>query len=68
MGGFTMWLSGHVTDQDAVGALARTAAADPDWPQGPDRLQTFTDHLEGNGATRAALQDLTDAWVRYASH
>ncbi|MET9648375.1 YozE family protein [Streptomyces syringium] len=67
MGEFTAWLLGHVTHQDGVGELARLAAADPDWPEGPDRLQTFTDHLEGNGVTRATLQRLTDAWVRYAS-
>ncbi|MFE5861654.1 YozE family protein [Streptomyces virginiae] len=66
MGGFTAWLLQHVTDQSAVGALARKAAADPDWPEGPDRLQTFTAYLEGRGATRTALQDLTDAWIRYA--
>ncbi|MFI5666267.1 YozE family protein [Streptomyces sp. NPDC051704] len=67
MDGFTAWLSGHVKERDALGELARLAAGDPDWPKGPDRLQTFTDHLEGSGATRATLQDLTDAWVRYAS-
>ncbi|MFD3441887.1 YozE family protein [Streptomyces sp. NPDC058685] len=67
MGGFTAWLALHVTDQDAVGELARRAAADPDWPEGPDRLATFTDHLESGGATPTALQSLTDAWIRYAS-
>ncbi|MFD0149453.1 YozE family protein [Streptomyces sp. NPDC055721] len=67
MDGFTAWLLRHVTDQGAIGELARLAAADPDWPEGPDRLQTFTDHLEGSGATRAGLQNLTDAWVHYAS-
>ncbi|MGW3321717.1 YozE family protein [Streptomyces virginiae] len=67
MSGFTAWLLQHVADQDAVGALARKAAADPDWPGGPDRLQTFTAYLERSGATRTALQDLTDAWIRYAS-
>ncbi|MFJ9942082.1 YozE family protein [Streptomyces erythrochromogenes] len=67
MGEFTAWLLRHVTDQDGVGELARLAAADPDWPEGPDRLQTFTDYLEGSGVTRATLQSLTDAWVRYAS-
>ncbi|MFB7053428.1 hypothetical protein ACFCXT_09910 [Streptomyces vinaceus] len=57
----------HVTDLDAIGDLARLADADPDWPEGPDRLQTFTDHLENGRATRATLHNLTDAWVRYAS-
>ncbi|MFD3467930.1 YozE family protein [Streptomyces sp. NPDC058682] len=68
MGGFKAWLLRHVTDQGALGELARLAAADPNWPEGPDRLQTFTDHLESGGASRATLQNLTDAWIRYASH
>lgn len=67
MDGFTAWLLQHATDQGSTGELARRAAADPGWPEGPDRLQTFTDHLERGGATRTALQDLTDAWIRYAS-
>ncbi|MEV6398470.1 YozE family protein [Streptomyces sp. NPDC051907] len=68
MDGFTAWLLRHVTDQDAIGELARRADADPDWPEGPDRLRTFTDHLEGSGAKQSTLQNLMDAWVRYASH
>lgn len=67
MDGFTAWLLGHVKEQDAVGELARAAAADPGWPEGPNRLRTFTDHLEGSGASRTTLQNLTDAWIRYAS-
>ncbi|MBT1187763.1 hypothetical protein HET69_28170 [Streptomyces sp. CJ_13] len=67
MGGFTEWLLRHATDQGAIGELARRADADPDWPEVPDRLQAFTDHLERVGATRTTLQSLTDAWIRYAS-
>lgn len=67
MDGFTAWLLTQLTDQGAIGQLARKAASDPDWPQGPGRLQTFTDHLEGSGGTRTALENLTDAWIRYAS-
>ncbi|MGW3328530.1 hypothetical protein [Streptomyces virginiae] len=67
MEGFTAWLLRHMRDQDALGDVARRAAADPDWPEGPDRLETFTAHWERGHATPAALQDLTDAWVRYAS-
>ncbi|MFG2232688.1 YozE family protein [Streptomyces sp. NPDC048723] len=67
MDGFTAWLLRHVTDQGAIGDLARKAAADPDWPEDPNRLQTFTDHMEHGGATQTALQNLTDAWIRYAS-
>ncbi|MFJ7159788.1 hypothetical protein ACIQUQ_33220 [Streptomyces sp. NPDC101118] len=68
MGGFTTRLLGHVTARGALGELARSAAADPHWPQGPDRLETFTGQLEDLGATPATLQNLTDAWGRYASH
>ncbi|WP_030727175.1 hypothetical protein [Streptomyces sp. NRRL S-237] len=64
---FTAWLLRHATDPGAIGELARKAGADPDWPEGPNRLQTFTDHLEGRGATRTTLQNLTDIWIRYAS-
>ncbi|MFD7916873.1 hypothetical protein ACFV30_40370 [Streptomyces sp. NPDC059752] len=64
---FTTWLLRHVMDQDAIGDLSRLADTDPDWPEDPDRLQTFTDHLESGGATRATLQNLTNACVRYAS-
>lgn len=46
MDGFTAWLVRHVTDQDALGELTRRAAADPDWPEEPDRLERFTAHLE----------------------
>ncbi|MFD9476245.1 MULTISPECIES: YozE family protein [Streptomyces] len=67
MEGFTDWLLRRTGDQGAIGELARKAAADPDWPEGPDRLQTFTDHLEGGGATRTMLQNLMDAWIQYAS-
>ncbi|MFC9822714.1 hypothetical protein ACFWG6_35040 [Streptomyces erythrochromogenes] len=56
-----------MTDQGAIGELARQAAADPDWPEGSNRLQTFTDHLESGGATQTALQNHMDAWIRYAS-
>ncbi|MEV6395898.1 hypothetical protein AB0M39_14140 [Streptomyces sp. NPDC051907] len=67
MGGFTALLLGHVTAAGPIGELAGKAAADPDWPEGPYRLETFTDHLEGGGATQAGLQGLTDAWIRHAS-
>ncbi|MFE6847686.1 hypothetical protein [Streptomyces sp. NPDC057686] len=67
MEGFTAWLLRHTGDEGAIGELARRAAADPDWPEGPNRLQTFTGHLEGGGATRTRLQNLTDVWIQYAS-
>uniref|UniRef100_A0AAU2K383 YozE family protein n=1 Tax=Streptomyces sp. NBC_00049 TaxID=2903617 RepID=A0AAU2K383_9ACTN len=56
----------HAGDEGAIGELARKAAADLNWPEGPNRLQTFTDYLEGGGASRTTLQNLTDAWIQYA--
>ncbi|MFE7583002.1 YozE family protein [Streptomyces gardneri] len=67
MSGFAAWLLRHVAAQGTTGELARLASADPDWPAGPNRPQTFSNHLEDGGATEMALQGLTDAWTRYAS-
>ncbi|MFD6875691.1 MULTISPECIES: hypothetical protein [unclassified Streptomyces] len=64
---FTAWLLGHTADPGTLGEVARTAAADPHWPDGPERLRTYTEYLEHGGATDMALQNLTDAWIRYAS-
>ncbi|MFD6115465.1 DUF6247 family protein [Streptomyces yangpuensis] len=51
MDGFTARLLRHVRDQDAFGDVARRGAADPDRPEEPDRLETFTAHLERAHAT-----------------
>lgn len=67
MGGFSDWLLQNVGDEGAVGDLARAASADPGWPERPDRLATYTAHLEESGASRGTLQNLTDAWILYAS-
>ncbi|MFG2339784.1 hypothetical protein [Streptomyces yangpuensis] len=47
----------------SLGDPARPAAEDPAWPNEPDRLGTYITHLEQAGATTAALQTLTDAWI-----
>ncbi|OYP10069.1 hypothetical protein CFC35_41880 [Streptomyces sp. FBKL.4005] len=67
MAGFGGWLAQFTQVNGAIGDLARDAAADPDWPDGPDELETYTDHLESAGASEAALDVLADAWARYAA-
>ncbi|MFF9733710.1 YozE family protein [Streptomyces albidoflavus] len=67
MAGFSDWLAQFTQVNSALGDLARDAAADPYWPEGPDDLETYTDHLEGAGASEAALDVLSDAWARYTA-
>ncbi|MFF8938085.1 hypothetical protein ACF08O_25850 [Streptomyces paradoxus] len=68
MAGFRGWLAQFQQARTPLGDLARLAAGDPAWPDGPDRLQTYTDYRERAGASTAALQNLVDAWVLYAAH
>jgi hypothetical protein len=65
--GFGAWLAQFTQVSSAIGDLARDAAADEDWPEGPDELETYADHLESAGASEAALETLADAWARYAA-
>lgn len=65
MGGFSSWLARFSQVNAAIGDLARDAAADPDWPQGPDELETYLDHLEDVGASETALVTLREAWACY---
>ncbi|MFI1890445.1 YozE family protein [Streptomyces jumonjinensis] len=67
MGGFGGWLAQFTQVRGAIGDLARDASADTDWPEGPDELETYTDHLDAAGASPAALETLTEAWARYAA-
>ncbi|MET8566091.1 YozE family protein [Streptomyces flaveolus] len=67
MAGFGGWLAQFTQVNGAIGDLARDAAADLDWPDGPDELETYTDHLEAAGASEAALDVLADAWARYTA-
>ncbi|MFJ1732854.1 MULTISPECIES: YozE family protein [unclassified Streptomyces] len=68
MQGFQRWLTQFQQARTPLGDLARLAATDPAWPDGPDRLPTYSDYMERAGASAAALQALVDAWVQYASH
>ncbi|MEV0981144.1 YozE family protein [Streptomyces sp. NPDC049915] len=68
MQGFRGWLAQFQQSRTSLGDLARLAAGDPAWPDGPDRLQTYTDYMERAGASPAALQMLIDAWILYAAH
>lgn len=67
MSGFGAWLTQFTQVSRAIGDLARDAAADPDWPDGPDELETYADHLESAGASEAALETLADAWDTYTA-
>ncbi|MFE5753451.1 YozE family protein [Streptomyces massasporeus] len=67
MQGFRRWLTQFDKARTPLGDLARLAAGDPGWPDGPDRLLTYTDYMERAGASTAALQALLDAWVLYAA-
>ncbi|MFF5967736.1 YozE family protein [Streptomyces collinus] len=68
MQGFRRWLAQYQSARTPLGDLARLAAGDPAWPDGPDRLPTYTDYMERAGASAGALQTLVDAWVLYAAH
>jgi uncharacterized protein YozE (UPF0346 family) len=65
--GFGAWLTQFAQVSSAIGDLARDAASDPAWPDGPDTLQTYADHLEDAGASDAALDTLADAWSHYTA-
>nr|WP_192964270.1 YozE family protein [Streptomyces sp. F11] len=67
MSGFGAWLAQFTQVSNAIGDLARDAAADPGWPDGPDELETYTDHLEEAGASEAALETLAHAWDQYTA-
>ncbi|MFF4249480.1 YozE family protein [Streptomyces sp. NPDC001822] len=67
MNGFGGWLAQFTQVRSGIGDLARDAAADADWPEEPDELETYVDHLEAAGASTAALETLVDAWAQYAA-
>ncbi|AZK98830.1 MULTISPECIES: YozE family protein [Streptomyces] len=67
MSGFGDWLNQFTQVRGAIGDLARDAAADADWPEEPDELETYVDHLDAAGASPAALETLADAWAQYAA-
>ncbi|WP_371589239.1 YozE family protein [Streptomyces virginiae] len=59
------WLAAFAGESSAIGDLARDAAADPGWPQGPHELGVFREHVEDQGAVEAALEGLEQAWEQY---
>lgn len=64
---FGSWLAQFADSSTSLGDLARLAVDDPAWPSEPDRLGTYITYLEQAGATPAAFQTLTDAWIGYAT-
>ncbi|MFH9016381.1 YozE family protein [Streptomyces sp. NPDC017943] len=67
MQGFRRWLVQFEQAATPLGDLARLAAADRAWPDGPNRLPTYINYMERAGASTSALQALLDAWVLYAA-
>ncbi|MFI5987565.1 YozE family protein [Streptomyces sp. NPDC051555] len=65
MSRFGQWLASFPGEESAVGNLARDAAADPLWPDGPDEIAVFREHLEELGAMEAVLETLQRAWEQY---
>ncbi|WP_327258135.1 YozE family protein [Streptomyces sp. NBC_01244] len=65
MSGFGQWLAAFEGEGSAIGDLARDAAADPLWPDGPDEIDVFREHLEELGVMEAALETLGRAWEQY---
>lgn len=65
MDGFGGWLAQFSQVKAPIGDLARDAAMDSEWPEGPDELATYVDHLEDAGACQDALDTLEEAWARY---
>ncbi len=67
MSGFKAWLTQFTQVRGPLGDLARDAAADDDWPDGPDEFATYADYVEGAGAHDDALVALEEAWMRYGA-
>jgi uncharacterized protein YozE (UPF0346 family) len=62
---FTHWLLTQTERPDAVGALARLAAADPRWPRSPKTLASFEQYLEQRAASEEVVAGLFDSWAEY---
>ena len=62
---FTHWLVTQTARPDAVGALARVAAADPRWPLSPKTLTTYVQYLGRGVASAEIVAGLYDGWAEY---
>ncbi|MFJ8628887.1 YozE family protein [Kitasatospora sp. NPDC093550] len=68
MGDFAAWLEQFSQVSGSIGDLAKDVAADPEWPDGPDTLDAYLDHLEaahGLDADSPAAEALRQAWEHY---
>jgi uncharacterized protein YozE (UPF0346 family) len=64
---FTDWLKAQRDRKDAVGDLARAAAADEHAPKGDAMYAHWKEHLEDQRARPAAFRALEEAWRVYSS-
>ena len=62
---FTTWLKAQRGRDDAVGDLARDAAADPHWPKAAKSLPRLLDYLAGRGACPGAVEACRRAWAEF---
>ncbi|MFK0222912.1 hypothetical protein ACIQWN_32580 [Streptomyces vinaceus] len=64
---FGAWLLRFTETDGPQGRLARRFATDPGWPQGHQRLRSYTRHLEAVGADGDSMRVLLDSWIRWAT-
>ncbi|WP_327415304.1 YozE family protein [Streptomyces sp. NBC_01233] len=63
---FRAWLMHHVSEQSAIGDLARDARDDDGWPTGePESFELYNEYLDSMNASDGALDALEKAWNHY---
>jgi len=62
---FAAWLKSQRHRDDAVGDLARDAAADRRWPKAARSLQCLLGYLDGRGACAGAVEACRRAWAEF---
>lgn len=62
---FGTWLLRQGGREDAIGDLAKAAAADPRFPRGgdPQAVSKRLNELQADGDTHAALEDAESEWL-----
>lgn len=63
---FSTWLNDHVKEENLLGSLARSVAADPHWPVSGD-LATYQAYLDREGAPPEVESVLQMAWDKYTA-
>ena len=65
---FTEWLHAQHHPTDPVGALARYALEDPDWPATSDRIGVYRTHLDQRQAPAPLRRAFDEAWTEYKEY